>query len=62
MTRASAAVPYVIAANKQDVHGAASPAKLRRALGAGPQTLIMPCVASRKTSVRQVPAKLVEML
>jgi len=56
------AVPYVIAANKQDVEGAASPAKLRRALEIGPEVLIMPCVSGRKTSVKQVLQQLVEML
>lgn len=56
------AVPYVIAANKQDMDGAASPAKLRRALGVGPEILIMPCVSSRKTSVKQVLLQLVELL
>ena len=56
------AVPYVIAANKQDMEGAASTTKLRRALGVGPETLIMPCVSTRKTSVKQVLQQLVEML
>jgi signal recognition particle receptor subunit beta len=55
-------VPCVIAANKQDVDGAASPAKLRRALGVDAETLVMPCVASRKTSVKQVLAQLAEMI
>jgi small GTP-binding protein len=62
MFTAAHAVPYVIAANKQDMEGAASPAKLRRALDADPDILIMPCVASRKTSVRQVLVQLVEMI
>ena len=55
-------VPYVIAANKQDADGAVPPAKLRRALGVSAETLIMPCIASRKTSVKQVLAQLVELL
>ena len=62
MVNAAHAVPYVIAANKQDVDGAASPARLRRALGIGADTLVMPCVASRKTSVKQVLAQLAEMI
>ena len=62
MVSAAHAVPYVIAANKQDVDGAASPAKLRRALGVNAEALIMPCVASRKTSVKQVLAQLTEMI
>jgi signal recognition particle receptor subunit beta len=56
------AVPYVIAANKQDAEGAASPAKLRRALGLDADILVMPCVSTRKTSVKQVLLQLVEML
>ena len=62
MINTAHAVPYVIAANKQDVDGAASPAKLRRALGVEADTLVMPCVASRKTSVKQVLAQLAEMI
>ena len=56
------AVPYVIAANKQDTAGALSVDKLRRELGISSNILIMPCVASRKTSVKQVLAQLVELL
>lgn len=55
-------VPYVIAANKQDADGAVSPVKLRRALGVEAEALVMPCVASRKTSVKQVLAQLAEMI
>lgn len=55
-------VPYVIAANKQDVAGALPIEKLRRELDLSPDILIMPCVASRKTSVKQVLAQLVELL
>jgi hypothetical protein len=55
-------VPLVIAANKQDAADAVRPERLRRALDLPAQTLIMPCVASRKTSVKQVLAQLVEMM
>ena len=54
--------PYVVAANKQDLPEAARPEKLRRALGIPPNILIMPCVATRKTSVRQVLLQLVDLL
>ncbi len=55
-------VPHVIAANKQDADGATRPERLRRALDLPAGTLIMPCVASRKTSARQVLAQLVELI
>ncbi len=54
--------PYLIAANKQDVDGAVPPDKLRRRLGVSAEVLIMPCVASRKTSVKQVLVQLAEMI
>lgn len=55
-------VPFLVAANKQDLAGAAHPEKLRRTLGLGAETLIMPCVASRKTSARQVLVQLAELI
>jgi len=54
--------PYVVAANKQDVDGAASHTSIHRALDLPRNVLVLPCVASRKTSVRQVLAQLAEML
>ena len=56
------AVPYVIAANKQDIAGAASLNKIRRALSVPADVLILPCSATRKTSVRQVLLELTELL
>jgi uncharacterized protein len=55
-------VPFVVAANKQDAARAAAPEQLRRALNLAADPLIMPCVASRKTSVRQVLAQLAELI
>jgi signal recognition particle receptor subunit beta len=54
-------VPFVVAANKQDRDDALHPDKVRRGLrltGA----LVMPCVASRKTSVKMVLSQLAEMI
>ena len=48
------AVPRVVAANKQDMEGAASPEELRKALKLDPSVKIMPCVATDKSSVRSV--------
>ena len=47
-------MPYVVAANKQDLSGATPVAKIRRAMNLPADVLVMPCVATRKTSVRQV--------
>ena len=55
-------VPYMVAANKQDLPAAVKLEKLRRALEVGPNILIMPCVSSRKTSVRQVLIQMVDLL
>lgn len=55
-------VPFVIAANKQDLDSATKPEKLRRALGLHAETLILPCVAARKTSVRQVLSQLAQLI
>ena len=59
---ADRAVPYVVAANKQDLDGAASLARLRRAMDLSADVLVMPCVATRKTSVRQVLLQLAELI
>jgi small GTP-binding protein len=55
-------VPYVVAANKQDLSGAAPLAKFRRAMDLPADVLVMPCVATRKTSVKQVLLQLVDLL
>ncbi len=55
-------VPYVVAANKQDLPEAVKLEQLRRALDVGPNILIMPCVSSRKTSVKQVLIQMVDVL
>ncbi|MDW8326963.1 MAG: ATP/GTP-binding protein [Anaerolineales bacterium] len=54
--------PFVVAANKQDLPGAAKPEKLRMALGLSGDTLILPCTATRKTSVRQVLSQLMQLI
>lgn len=54
-------VPYLIAANKQDQADALHPDQVRRRLGLT-DCLVMPCVASRKTSVKMVLSQLVQMI
>jgi small GTP-binding protein len=49
-------VPYVVAANKQDVAGALKPEELRKALKIEQE--ILPCVATDRNSVKMVVQKL----
>lgn len=52
--RAYAPVPYVVAANKQDMEDAWEPEDLRIALRIPHEIKVLPCVATDKESVRQV--------
>lgn len=52
--RGYATTPYVIAANKQDMDDAWSPADLRIALKVSPKVKLLPCVATDKESVKSV--------
>ena len=51
---AYAPVPFVVAANKQDMDNAISPEKIREMMGLPPNIKIVPCVATDKKSVRDV--------
>jgi len=55
-------LPLVVVANKQDLPNAVDITRIRRLLDLPRQTLIMPCVATRKSSVRQVVKQLVELI
>ncbi|MFQ5408633.1 MAG: ATP/GTP-binding protein [Anaerolineales bacterium] len=55
-------VPYVVAANKQDLACAPSLDQMRREMKVASNVLVMPCVATRRTSVRQVVKQLVSMI
>jgi small GTP-binding protein len=52
--RAYAPVPYVVAVNKQDMPDAWSPEDLRIALRIASDVKIVPCVATKRDSVKQV--------
>jgi hypothetical protein len=52
--RAYAPVPYVVAANKQDLEDAWSPEDLRIALRIPRDVKVLPCVANNRDSVQQV--------
>lgn len=52
--RSYAPVPYVVAANKQDLKDAWSPEDLRIALRIPPEIKVLPCVATDRESVKNV--------
>jgi small GTP-binding protein len=52
--RAYAPVPYVVAANKQDLEDAWTPEDLRIALRIPSEIKVLPCVATDQETVRQV--------
>lgn len=52
--RAYSPVPYVVAANKQDLPDAWTPEDLRIVLRIDPDVKVIPCVARDKESVKQV--------
>jgi small GTP-binding protein len=47
-------VPFVVAANKQDLRGAMRPHQIRAALNLPPDILVLPCVATDRESVYSV--------
>lgn len=55
-------VPYLIVANKTDIKGGASLSEVRRGTRASSDVTVMPCVATQKSSVRQVLHQMVELL
>ncbi|MGQ9459095.1 MAG: GTP-binding protein, partial [Anaerolineae bacterium] len=52
--RTYARVPYVVAANKQDLEDAWSPEDLRIALRVDRNVKVLPCVATHRESVKKV--------
>lgn len=55
-------VPYLIVANKTDLPGAAKLAEVRRGTKADGDVTVMPCVATQKSSVRQVLLQMLQLL
>ncbi len=55
-------VPYLVVSNKTDLDSAASLAEVRRGTRAGSDVTVMPCVATQKSSVRQVLLQVIELL
>ncbi len=56
------AVPYLVAANKSDLPNAASLSEIRRGTNAGADITVMPCVATQRSSVRQVLLQIIELI
>jgi uncharacterized protein len=55
-------VPHLVVANKTDMPGASNLAEVRRGTKASANVTVMPCVATQKSSVRQVLLQMVELL
>lgn len=55
-------VPYLVVANKTDLAGASNLDEVRRGTKASSAVTVMPCVATQKSSVRQVLLQIVELL
>ncbi|MBI5669830.1 MAG: ATP/GTP-binding protein [Chloroflexi bacterium] len=55
-------VPYLVVANKTDLDGAAKLSDVRRGTRAGSDVTVMPCVATQKSSVRQVLLQMMQLL
>ncbi|GAB4324307.1 MAG: ATP/GTP-binding protein [Phototrophicales bacterium] len=55
-------VPYLIVANKTDLPNAASLTEVRRGTKADGNVTVMPCVATQKSSVRQVLLQMMQLL
>jgi len=55
-------VPYLVVANKSDLPGSASLEDVRRGTNAGPEITVMPCVATKRSSVRQVLLQVIELI
>jgi hypothetical protein len=55
-------VPHLVVANKTDLQGAANLSEVRRGTKANANVTVMPCVATQKSSVRQVLLQMVELL
>lgn len=49
-----ASVPFIVAANKQDMPGALKPRRIREALKLSPDVLVLPCSAINQESVHSV--------
>ena len=55
-------VPYLVVASKQDLQDAMHMNDVRRGIQSGPDVLVMPCVATEKTSVQQVLRQMIELI
>jgi uncharacterized protein len=56
------AVPYLVAANKNDLKGAASLDEVRKGTQAAQSVIVTPCVATQKASVQQVLRQVITLI
>lgn len=56
------AKPHVVVANKQDLENATHVDKIRARLNFGERTLVLPCISTRRSSVRQVLIQLIDQV
>jgi small GTP-binding protein len=62
MFRSFENVPYIIAANKQDLDGASSPQEIRAALDLEPKVMVAQCVATDPLVIKQILIELTKSL
>jgi small GTP-binding protein len=55
-------VPYLVVANKTDLEGGAKLAEVRRLTKVSGDITVMPCVATQKSSIRQVLLQMLQLL
>jgi uncharacterized protein len=56
------AVPYLVVANKSDLPGAATVAEVRSGINAGSDVMVVPCIATDRSSVRQVLLQVITLI
>lgn len=55
-------VPFVVAANKQDLKGALRPSEVRRSLGVGADVPVLGCVSVEPESIKSVLVQLAQLI
>jgi len=58
----STQIPCLVVANKTDLANAASPTELQKVMEGGNDAIVMPCIATRRSSVRQVLLRMLALI